>query len=96
MNLSDHPPGEKVVTNAARLYELRAAVRRRLGERFPEVMREHGEWLRRISKVSGKSVLEVAIQAAAELKAKDQPAAAIVILAAAVEEAEPTSEKGEA
>ncbi len=94
--MADHLRAEKVVTNAARFYELRAAVRQRLGERFPGVMREHVEWLRRISRVSGKSVLEVAIQAANDLKEKGEPAAAIVILAAAVEEAEPSTETGAA
>ena len=59
---------EQSIINAAKLYEIRAAVRLQLGDRFAEVMREHGDWLRRISAVSGQSVLTVAIQAAVDLR----------------------------
>lgn len=87
-----NPHAEQNITRAAKLYEIRAAMRLQLGSRFGDVMRENVDWLRRISAVSGESVLEVAIRAATELKAKYQTDAAAIILAAAVEDAEPTTE----
>lgn len=81
-------------TCAAKLYQIRVHVRQQLGERFADVMREHAAWLRRISAVSGEPVIAVAIQAAADLKRKGQLASAFVVLAAAVEDAEPSITEG--
>lgn len=92
--LTSHQATEQAITQAAKLYQIRATVRHQLGEHFPAVMREHIDWLRRISRVSGQSVMQVAIQAAKELEAEYQHTAAAIVLAAAVEEAEPSITEG--
>ncbi len=71
---------------AAQLYEARDAAKTVLGDRYGKVVAEIGAGLTRVAERSNKSALSVAINAARGTSGMDT----IIILAAAVELAEPS------
>jgi hypothetical protein len=81
---------------STKLYENRGIAKALLGPRYAESMKKTGELLQAVSTSSGKSILDVAADAATEL-AKDDTRegnrGAMTILAAAVEILDPS--KGE-
>ncbi len=81
---------EKALRVAGQLYEIRDAVRRVLGPNFRGVMERHVAELRQIAAANRCSVLNAATQAASEVSDNHEGWAALIILAAAVEDAEPT------
>lgn len=80
---------EQQVVLAAQLYQARDAVRRLLGDKYAAKMAELGECLQRLADVRGTTVLKEAIGAARAVSGLDS----LLILAAAVERAEPTTER---
>lgn len=83
---------EKQVRLAAQLYQARDAVRRLLGDKYAAKMAELGQPLQRLADARGTTVLKEAIGAARAVSGVDS----LMILAAAVEHAEPTTEDTEA
>jgi hypothetical protein len=79
---------EQQVRMAAQLYQARDAVRRLLGASYPARMAELGAGLQRLATARNSSVLKEAISAARAVSGMDS----LLILAAAVEHAEPTTE----
>lgn len=73
---------------AAKLYEARDAARAILGPKYPQTMRELGAGLQRIAEATNSTVLSAAIKAARSVSAMDS----LLILAAAVEHTEPSTE----
>ena len=80
---------EQQVRMAAQLYQARDAVRRLLGDKYAARMAELGAGLQRLAAARNSSVLKEAINAARAVSGID----ALLILAAAVEHAEPTPEE---
>jgi hypothetical protein len=78
---------EQQVRMAAQLYQARDAVRRLLGDKYAAKMAELGEALQRLADARGTTVLKEAIGAARAVSGVDS----LLILAAAVEHAEPTT-----
>lgn len=79
---------EQQVRLAAQLYQARDAVRRLLGDKYAAKMVELGESLQRLADARGTTVLKEAIGAARAVSGMES----LLILAAAVEHAEPTTE----
>jgi len=83
---------EQQVRLAAQLYQARDAVRQLLDDKYTAKMAELGEALQRLADARGTTVLKKAIGAARAVSGMDS----LLILAAAVEHAEPTTESTEA
>lgn len=79
-------PSERQVRMAARLYEMRNAARRLLGDGYSAKMAELGGALKTVADKTQRQPLAVAIEAARDADGLAQ----CYILAAAVELAEPT------
>jgi hypothetical protein len=76
---------EQQVRMAARLYEMRDAARKILGDDYQARMKEYGDVLTTAAKASGKSELAVATT----LAKCSSPMAVVFLMAAAVELTEP-------
>lgn len=83
---------EQQVRLAAQLYQARDAMRRLLGDKYAVRMNEIGAGLQRLADARGTTVLKEAIGAARAVSGVDS----LLILSAAVERAEPTTEGTEA
>lgn len=81
---------EKQVRLAAQLYQARDSVRRLLGDKYAVRMAELGASLQRLATARNSSVLKEAISAARAVSGMDS----LLILAAAVEHTEPSTEAG--
>lgn len=75
---------------AAQLYQARDSVRRLLGDKYAVRMAELGASLQRLATARNSSVLKEAISAARAVSGMDS----LLILAAAVEHTEPSTEAG--
>lgn len=78
---------ERQVRLAAQLYQARDGAKTLLGDAYRPKMADLGAALNKLADAKGRSVLEVAIEAARE---SESPFTQIQILAAAVELAEPS------
>lgn len=81
---------EQQVRLAAQLYQARDSVRRLLGDKYAVRMAELGASLQRLAAARNSSVLKEAISAARAVSGMDS----LLILAAAVEHTEPSTEAG--
>lgn len=81
---------EAKIRLAAQLYEARDAARLFLGDKYAERMKEGADLLKQAQQESGKNVLAIAAFMARVAESNEQPFAAAVILAAAVEMLEPS------
>ena len=81
---------EQQVRLAAQLYQARDSVRRLLGDKYALRMAELGAGLQRLATVRNSSVLKEAISAARTVSGMDS----LLILAAAVEHTERSTEAG--
>lgn len=81
---------EQQVRLAAQLYQARDSVRRLLGDKYAVRMAELGASLQRLATARNSSVLKEAISAARAVSGMDS----LLILAAAVEHTEPSTEAG--
>lgn len=79
---------EQQVRLAAQLYQARDAVRRLLGDKYTVRMAELGAGLQRLATARNSSVLKEAISAARAVSGMDS----LLILAAAVEHSEPSTD----
>lgn len=79
---------EKQVRIAARLYEIRDAMRRLFGERYAEQLKPFQQMLERLKEQSGLDTLAAATYIAKQLDAGDP--AIMMLMAAAVEIVEPS------
>ena len=81
---------EQQVRLAAQLYQARDSVRRLLDDKYAVRMAELGASLQRLATARNSSVLKEAISAARAVSGMDS----LLILAAAVEHTEPSTEAG--
>ena len=81
---------DQQVRLAAQLYQARDSVRRLLGDKYAVRMAELGASLQRLAAARNSSVLKEAISAARAVSGMDS----LLILAAAVEHTEPSTEAG--
>lgn len=79
---------EQNVRMTAQLYQARDTARQVLGDRFSTLMASLGADLTRRAEATGRQPLSIAIQAARSVSGMD----AVILLAAAVELAEPSQE----
>lgn len=88
MTATSTPCTEQHVRMAAQLYQARETARQVLGDRFSTLMASLGADLTRRAEATGRQPLSIAIQAARSVSGMD----AVILLAAAVELAEPSQE----
>jgi hypothetical protein len=82
---------EKTIRLASKMYEAREAARFLLGDKFKERMAEGIEGLRAIAADHNITVLEAAQRCAKMYVDQDRGTAAMLVIAAAVEHAEPSA-----